>query len=426
MKKIKFSIIIGTLNHLEDALKPCLESIIKYTDFTETEVIVVANGCTDDTRAYVESLGEDFRLLWSDTPMGYAGANNWGIREAKGDYVILLNNDTILLEQKKNRWIEQLYDPFTNPWLGCGISGPLKGHSDPAGYDFLVFFCVMIVKDLFTRTGLLNEEYAPGGGEDTELCIMAEKFGYKVISISGQTTYADGLVIGDFPIYHKGEMTMNDNPKWQEIFDKNSLKLAKKFNPEWYRWKLSNYFERAVFMPGDPIFPREKTRYEYAAKFIKKDDTVTELGCSNGYGTQLLPKDIDYTGMDYDKKIVEVARECFGDKNHAFIHMDLEKEDISKWGKQDVIIAYEVIEHLENGFQVVEELKKKCDTLLITVPNNEPPGFWGPHHKLHHLTRDMFPDFECKYIYEDGSLHDEDTPDKNNISLLLLTWKKKS
>ena len=421
---IKFSIIIGTLNHLEDALKPCLESVKKYTDFTETEVIVVANGCTDGTREYVESLGENFRLLWSDKPMGFAGANNWGIQEAKGQYVILLNNDTILLEQQKNQWINQLHEPFLNPWLGAGITGPLKGKSDPAGHDFLVFFCVMIVKDLFTRTGLLNDIYNPGGGEDTELCIEAERFGYKVIGICPETKFENGLVIGNFPIYHKGEATMNDNPKWQELFLRNSLILAKKYNPEWYRWRLSNNWERAVFMPKDEILPREKTRYEYAAKQIKSGDKVIEIGCSNGYGTMMLPKDIKYTGYDYEDRIVGVANELFGDDNHKFEVKNLETEDISKWKKVDTIIAFEVIEHLKNGLEVVEELKKKCNTLMITVPHNEPSGLWGPHHKLHGLNESMFPGFDIKYITGSGKLSDEYIKEEGqDISLLLMTWK---
>lgn len=67
----KTSIIIPTYNHLEDCLKPCLESIIKNTDLTDLEVIVVANGCTDGTKEYVESLGDSFKLLWFDEPLGY-------------------------------------------------------------------------------------------------------------------------------------------------------------------------------------------------------------------------------------------------------------------------------------------------------------------------------------------------------------------
>jgi glycosyltransferase involved in cell wall biosynthesis len=45
----KYSIVIPTYNHLEDCLKPCIESIIQHTDLQDVEIIIVANGCTDDT-----------------------------------------------------------------------------------------------------------------------------------------------------------------------------------------------------------------------------------------------------------------------------------------------------------------------------------------------------------------------------------------
>lgn len=143
MNEIKYSIIIGTLNHLEDCLKPCCEAIKKYTDLSNVEVIIVANGCTDGTREYVESLGESFKLLWFDKPLGYAKANNEGIKIATGEYIVLLNNDAFLLEQPVNQWLDMLEKPFKKDST-VGLTGPLKGHSDPAGRDFIIFFCVCI------------------------------------------------------------------------------------------------------------------------------------------------------------------------------------------------------------------------------------------------------------------------------------------
>ena len=53
LEKIKYSIVIPTYNHLEDLLKPCIESIYKNTDMSQVELIVSANGCTDGTQEYV-------------------------------------------------------------------------------------------------------------------------------------------------------------------------------------------------------------------------------------------------------------------------------------------------------------------------------------------------------------------------------------
>ena len=94
---MKISIVIPTLNHLEDCLKPCLESIVNYTDLTDTEVIVVSNGSTDGTQEYVKSLGDKFILLDFPEPLGYSKATNEGIKVARGDFLLLLNNDLSLI-----------------------------------------------------------------------------------------------------------------------------------------------------------------------------------------------------------------------------------------------------------------------------------------------------------------------------------------
>ncbi len=428
----KISIVIPTYRHLSDCLKPAIESIIKYTDLINIEIIIVCNGCgKDGTKEYVESLGEPFRLLWFDEPLGYPKATNEGIKAAKGDYIVLLNNDVILLEQPKNKWLEMLEEPFKNPWLGCGVSGPIKGFSNEAGKEFIVFFCAMIKKDVFTRTGFLNEIYGQGGGEDTEFCAEAVKFGYKLIQVPmNQATDWEkerGLVVGGFPIFHVGEKTMNDDrEKWIKVFEKNGMILGKKYKSDWYRWKISNNCERAIFFPKDEIYPREKTRYEFAANNIvgKK---VLELGCSNGYGTRLLPKDIDYTGVDYDQTSIDEATRDYGDANHKFICADVNKFDL---GQYDTIIVFEFLEHIDNGKELAQELKKHCKCLLITTPYKEPVGMWGSHHKLHGLSEEDFPGFEYKYITLEGQLTDEPDMRKKIIvdgvekseNLIIMKW----
>lgn len=55
---IKYSIIIPTLNHCDDLLVPCVNSILQYTDMSNVEIIISANGCTDNTRAKVREWEE--------------------------------------------------------------------------------------------------------------------------------------------------------------------------------------------------------------------------------------------------------------------------------------------------------------------------------------------------------------------------------
>jgi hypothetical protein len=92
-------------------------------------------------------------------------------------------------------------------------------------------------------------------------------------------------------------------------------------------------------------------------------------------------------------------------------------------GDYDTIIAFEVIEHLDNGLELVEKLKDYCKCLIISVPYAEPPGFWGKHHKLHFLTESMFKDFEIKYMKEDGEILDK--PFGGEFYLMLMKWMPK-
>jgi glycosyltransferase involved in cell wall biosynthesis len=117
------SIIIPTYNHLSDCLKPCCESIIRHASPDQIEVIVVANGCTDGTEEYIRSLGEPFKLISLSKPAGYPRAVNTGLKLATGDYIVLLNNDTVILDSPKDAWLNILKEPF-NLIPTCGITGP--------------------------------------------------------------------------------------------------------------------------------------------------------------------------------------------------------------------------------------------------------------------------------------------------------------
>lgn len=246
---IKYSIVIPTYNHCDDLLKPCIEAIVKYTDLSIIELVVVANGCRDETESYLQYLTEYFKqtdigaFKWhvDPQPLGYAHANNVGIRMCTADKIVLLNNDAFLLEQPKNQWLELLNHQFEiNP--KCGISCVVKGRSDEANADFAIFFCVMIARKVFDKIGLLNEEYGKGGGEDTEFSIECERAGFEVCSAtSKQWDGVNSLFTGNFQIYHRGEGTVHDKtlvPDWDDVFLANSLKLAKKYNPKFYEKKV--------------------------------------------------------------------------------------------------------------------------------------------------------------------------------------------
>ena len=108
---MKYSVVIPTYNNCEKYLKPCVDSVIKHSNLDDIELIISANGCTDNTHAYLDYLVTavpNIKVIWNDKALGYSGANNAAIRVATADKIILLNNDTVLLEQSTNQWLDIL------------------------------------------------------------------------------------------------------------------------------------------------------------------------------------------------------------------------------------------------------------------------------------------------------------------------------
>ncbi len=229
----RVSIVLKTWNAIEYT-KVCIESLNKYTT-CEYELIIVDNGSTDGTKEYLKSL-KNVILIFNQENIGCIKANEQGINKAKGDYICLLDNDTLVskgwlvgmlneFEQYPEEKIGvvgpfQLGDDFQHPyqkkisskgyWKKITDSIPNKSPQDqlraycgPMGYDlyvddylkinsnfsaflqcppdFLGGSCLLFSKNAYESIG---EKYEFGhglyGGDDVELCWKMEKAGFKV------------------------------------------------------------------------------------------------------------------------------------------------------------------------------------------------------------------------------------------------------
>jgi 2-polyprenyl-3-methyl-5-hydroxy-6-metoxy-1,4-benzoquinol methylase len=115
---------------------------------------------------------------------------------------------------------------------------------------------------------------------------------------------------------------------------------------------LSNNFERMVFGFGDAIGKPEAARYSWAAEKVY-GNKILEIGCGSGYGVQFFKhiNNLDYTGVDYDANIINFAQNEYGSQNIKYICDDINNMD---FGFYDTIIAFEILEHLDNGIELAK------------------------------------------------------------------------
>lgn len=230
---MKFSIVIPTYNHCNDLLKPCIESILKYTDISNVEIVVSANGCTDETSDYVSELikkfPDNFKLVWNNDPVGFTKATNEGIKTATGEFVVLLNNDTEVLPSSINNWLDSLERPFKEN-NKTGIAGPLSLYDNNVNSNFIVFWCAMVRKSIFDEIGLLDEIFNPGFGEDIDFSMRLRQAGYDVVCLDKVETL-NGTHTGSFPMVHKNNKTFGEIKNYSsEIVKRNQLTLRQRYN----------------------------------------------------------------------------------------------------------------------------------------------------------------------------------------------------
>ena len=114
---MKLSIVIICWNDWK-VIENCLSSISETTHRIEYEVIVSDNGSTDGSVEKVKAQFSAVRMVENGANLGFAKGNNAGIREATGEYVLILNPDTIVHEGSLDRWIE-----FADRHPGAGAFG---------------------------------------------------------------------------------------------------------------------------------------------------------------------------------------------------------------------------------------------------------------------------------------------------------------
>lgn len=209
------SVIIPNKDHLDD-LTRCLESMENVNNYHNVEYIVVENNSVlEDTFAGYKELekkyGDKFKLVKWDGIFNYSAINNFGARYAKGEYILLLNNDTSVIEPDSLRCMlaqcqraevgivgaKLLYDDDTVQHAGViiGYQG-VAGHAftgigdDVYGYfaravlsqelSAVTAACLLTKRSVFDEVGGLDESFEVAFN-DIDYCMKVRAAGYKII-----------------------------------------------------------------------------------------------------------------------------------------------------------------------------------------------------------------------------------------------------
>jgi GT2 family glycosyltransferase/peptidoglycan hydrolase CwlO-like protein/SAM-dependent methyltransferase len=242
------SIIIVTYNN-EDFTRLCLDSIYESTSYPRYEVIVVDNASRDGTRELLDRYHDqhqNFVAILNDTNAGFARANNQGIEAARGEYIVLLNNDTVVTRGWLSRLVYHLRDPrvgmvgpVTN-WSGNESRVPVHYSSIAEMARFaeeytrahfgkvfdirvLAMFCVAMRRAVVDEVGMLDERFGIGMFEDDDYAVRVRERGYSIICAE------------DVFIHHWGSASFSrlQDEAYRRLFEENRRKFEEKWGRRW-------------------------------------------------------------------------------------------------------------------------------------------------------------------------------------------------
>lgn len=217
------SIVIPCLDQIAYT-RQCVESIFEHTP-EPFELIFINNGSSDGTGEYLRQLAppnSNVVVISNSRNIGFGAACNQGIKASSGNYILLLNNDTVVTPGWLTRMLaagRRLKDvgiigPRSNVVSGAqriidipyGSAEEMREFARHRAVEFasrgfetnrLIGFCMLIKKEVIDKIGGFDRRFGMGNFEDDDICLRARIAGYRL------------WVCDDVFVHHYGSVTFN-------------------------------------------------------------------------------------------------------------------------------------------------------------------------------------------------------------------------
>ena len=248
------SIIIPTRDQVS-ILKNCLEGLLYRTDYPAMEIIIIDNDSTEnETKEFFKELEPHgvHILCWSGA-FNFSSINNFGVQNAKGEVIVLLNNDIEVID---GNWLTELVSHAVRPGIGVvgarlyypdnrvqhdGIivgMGGVAGYAHPLmdreksgdfgrsrviqNYSAVTAAACAVKKSIYDEVGGLDETNLTVAFNDVDFCLRVQKAGYRNV----YTPYAE--------LYHHESISRGPDttPEKAKRFEKEALYMMKAWEDE--------------------------------------------------------------------------------------------------------------------------------------------------------------------------------------------------
>ncbi len=289
---MKLSIVIICWNNL-NVIRDCLRSIYDGTHTTKFEVLVTDNGSTDGSVQYIRENYPAVRVIENGANLGFAKGNNCGIRQTTGEYVLILNPDTIVHDGSLDRWIA-FADRHPNVGaFGCRVQNPDSSYQVSArpfptiarywiAALFLRFLgmisdafvsdqypgwkgdterpvdwqsgcCLMARGDLLLRLGGFDERFFYHF-EEVDLCKRVWDSGFSIrFTPVASITHLGWQVPGRLPIRFEIEKLRNRYRYFYKHYGENGCRQCRTVTLAWFRLRQLGYRLFRIFKPSETL-----------------------------------------------------------------------------------------------------------------------------------------------------------------------------